>query len=270
VEARLNNNVMEVKKKISEIRRMYDDDPRANTFTLLLLGESGGGKSYFAHTCRKPVLIDQFDPGGAKGLRDYIAKGEIIVDSRWSNEDPKNPSVFRDWENEMKNRERMGLWDHIGTYFLDSATTWSDAIMNQVLKIAGLAGEAPRFTHDYVPQKIKIINWIKYMMKLPCDFILTGHLQKSKDEATGRFIYEFMTTGKASVTIPLLFDEIWIMDPVDKAKGTEYRVLTESSGAKIARSRLSKGGVLDRYETPDMKAILTKVGFPTDDKPLLT
>jgi hypothetical protein len=36
-----------------------------------------------------------------------------------------------------------------------------------------------------------------------------------------------------------------------------------------ARSRLGKGGELDLYEKPDIKAILKKVGFSPDDKPLI-
>jgi hypothetical protein len=47
-----------------------------------------------------------------------------------------------------------------------------------------------------------------------------------------------------------------------------YQLLTRASGMYQARSRLGKGGELDTYEKPDIKAILEKVGMSTDDKEL--
>ena len=259
---------LDIIKEVQAINKMYANDPRQSSFSLLLCGEHGSGKSFFLRSCRKPVFIDSFDPGGTKGLRDYIAKGEIIVDTRWEAEDPKKPFAFSKWKQEMAKREQMGLFNHLGTYVLDSMTTWSDAIMNYILKLAAIPGQAPRWAHDYIPQKMEIRNWLKELLSLPCDFILTGHLEGHRDEVSGAVSYRFMTTGKAAITVPLLFDEIWVMAPKKLSSGVEYRILTQSTGQHIARSRLAKGGLLDTYEKPDMKSILKKVGFPHEDKPL--
>lgn len=259
---------MNVQTEVQKLQSMYLESPRSESFNALVLGESGSGKSFLIRTARKPVHIDVFDPGGTINLVDLIKKGEVVPDSRWENEDPKNPSVFRDWEKVTKERVRTGYFSQFGTYALDSATTWSDSIMNKILKEAGIAGEPPRWAHDYVPQKVAIQNWIKIMLQLPCDFILTGHLEGNKDEVSGRMSYRFMTTGKGSVTIPLLFDEIYVMDPKNTSQGVEYRVLTQSTGTHIARSRLARQGLLKQYEEPDIKKILKKCGFRTDDKPI--
>ena len=251
------------------IQESYQNDPRAGSFNMLLLGESGSGKTFMMRTARKPVHIDSFDPGGSKGLRDYISKGEIIVDNRFEGEDPLRPTAFAEWKAQFDKRQRMGYFDHLGTYVLDSSTTWSDAIMNNVLKAAGIAGQAPRFTHDYVPQKIEIRNWIKRMLDLPCDFILTGHLEPTKDEVDGMVRLRYMTTGKGAQTIPLMFDEMWVMDPKKVADGVKYRVLTRSTGTFLARSRLAKEGLIAQYEDPNISAILKKAGFEWKEKPLL-
>lgn len=264
------SNFEDIRKQVEELQKMYADDPRSEAFTALLLGESGTGKSFLLRTARKPIHVDIFDPGGAVNLDDLIKKGEIIADTRWMKEDPKKPWAFAEWRKVTEKRLRDGYFEYFGTYAIDSSTTWTDAIMNWQLKKEGIAGQAPRWAHDYVPQKVEIQNWIKRLMGLPCDFFLTGHLEGIKDEVSGRMSYRYMVTGKAQVTIPLLFDEIYVLDPKGKGKDVDYRILTKATGTHLARSRMAKKGFLDVYEEPDIKKILKKCGRSTQDKPLFT
>ena len=260
---------LKIKAEADKLRQLYSDDPRQQTFNALVMGELGSGKSFLARTARKPVHIDSFDPGGTKGLRDYIDKGEIIVDSRFEGEKPKNPYAFKEWSDVMASRERIDYFSYLGTYILDSSTFWGEAIMNSILKKAGIAGEAPRWSHDYVPQKTAIRNWVRELIDLPCDFFMTGHLEAQEDAVTKTMRYRYMTTGKGTIIIPSLFDEVWVMQPRGRASGVEYRILTQSTGTYVARSRLAKEGKLDTYEKADIKAILKKVGMNTEDKPLI-
>jgi hypothetical protein len=261
---------LDARKQAQELANKYKQDRRQQSFNLLLLGEMGSGKTFMIRTARKPVHIDSFDPGGSKGLEDFIESGDIIVDSRYESEKPLKPFAFTEWKSVMDSRIRSGYFNHIGTYVLDSSTTWAKAIMNSILKKAGLAGSSPRFTKDYQPQKTAIENAIYEMLDLPCDFILTGHLEPFKDEAEGgRVRFRYMTTGKGALVIPTLFDEVWTMDPKQSSAGVEYRVLTQNTGTFTCRSRLAKEGRLNQYEKPDIKAILKKVGRSSEDLPKL-
>ena len=264
------NQILLIKAEAEKLKTMYNEDQSNHSFNCLLLGESGSGKTFLTRTARKPVHIDSFDPGGAKGLDDFIQRGEIIVDSRYGSEDPRKSFAFELWKKEMARREQMGYFEMLGTYVLDSSTTWAESIMNEILKRAGLAGGAPRFTHDYNPQKIEIRNWLRELLALPCDFILTGHLESYKDEVTGGVSYRYATTGKGVQTIPLLFDEIWVMNPKSGSKGVDYRILTQSTGTYVARSRLAKEGLLQQYEEANIKGILKKAKQNCEDKPLFT
>jgi hypothetical protein len=259
---------LDINAEINKIREYYEQDSRQNSFNALVLGESGSGKTFLARTARRPVHIDSFDPGGTKCLKDLIDSGDIVADTRWESEDPLKPSEFKKWKKDFEYRRSNGYFEHFGTYILDSATTWSDAIMNYLLAKDGIAGEAPRFTKDYTPQKIMLRNYIFQMCALPCDFILTGHLKLVEDPDKGT-IFRFMTTGQGMVTIPLLFDEIYVMSTKEKSSGTEYTLLTQSTKLHMARSRMSKNGLLLPVEKPDIKALLKKAGLSCEDKPKL-
>ena len=263
------------KNELEKIKKYYEGDPLQKRFSLLLTGETSSGKTFTLRTARRPVHVDSFDPGGTKCLRDLIAKGDIIADTQWEDEDPFNPDKFAKWMKTIDMRIKIGYFNHFGTYCLDSATTWGEAVMNYGLANKGRAGDVPNHHRDYNPQKVMMINYIRKLMTLPCDFILTGHLREIKkvlsiDPKTGAvredIKYRFYTTGQAVVTIPLLFDEIYVLIGKDGRTGPTREMLIDSVGTYLARSRLKADGKLNAVEPPDIKHILKKAGLDYRDK----
>jgi len=259
----------EARNEAKRLADLYANDPRQKSFNALVLGEMGTGKTFFLRTARKPVHVDSFDPGGTKSVRDEVGRHEIIVDSSYESEDRLKPFAYQQWKTDFDHRRKSGYFDFIGTYVIDSSTTWAEAIMNRLLQKAGIPGEAPRFTKDYTPQKIEIFNMLRWCLDLPCDFILTGHLEQYENAEDKSIRYRYMTTGKGAIIIPTLFDEIYIMTPKETSGGVKYRMLTKNTGTYTARSRLAKNGLLETYEEPDIKGILKKAGVDSSDKPLL-
>ena len=262
--------IEEARTEAKRLAELYANDPRQKSFNALVLGELGTGKTFIARTARKPVHIDSFDPGGTKSVRNEIAKHEIIVDSSYESEDCLSPFAYQQWKTNFERRRKAGYFSQLGTYMLDSSTLWAETIMNRILQKAGIPGTPPRFTKDYTPQKIEILNMLRWCLDLPCDFILTGHLEQFEDAVDSTIRYRYMTTGKGAIIIPTLFDEVFIMTPKETSDGVKYRLLTKNTGTYTARSRLAAGGLLETYEEPNIKAILAKAGRNTDDKPLLT
>jgi len=273
----------DIKTEIKKIRDYYASDPLQQRFSALITGQIGVGKTFLSRTARKPVHIDSFDPGGTKCVRKWIKEGSIIADTRWEREDPYDPTVFGEWMKEVKFRLEQGYFNMFGTYWLSSATTWGDAAMNYQLAGAGKidaksrAGEAPKFTRDYTPQKIMMINHIKKFMTLPCDFIMEGHL-RTFEEVKGEtkqgseiksVKYRFFTTGQAMVTIPMQFDEIYVLKGYDVSGGVKRVLLTDAQDEYLARSRLRADEKLSVEEEPDIKALLKKIGLSWEDKPAL-
>ena len=259
---------LDINTEVEKLRSMYTSDPRSKTFNAVVYGGLGTGKTSLIRTARKPVLVHSFDPGGTKVLRDEIADGSILADTRFENEDPRNPTAFKLFDDEYHRLRSGKFFDHLGTYVIDSVTTWGQCAMNAVLKKAGRAGGTPQ-QNDWMPQMMMMENAMRDFVSLPCDCILIGHDDVTKDEASGRMFVGLMITGKLSRRVPLLFDEIYCALTKETSKGIEYQLLTRATGMYQARSRLGKGGELETYEKPDIKHILAKVGMDTDDKPNL-
>ena len=256
---------LDVKAEAEKLKQMYEDDPRSKSFNAIIYGGLGTGKTSLLKTCRRPVHVDSFDPGGTKVLED---EKDILVDTRFEVEDPFYPKAIKLWDEEYHRRKRMNYFSYLGTYAIDSATTWMQTAMYEVLKKAGRAGGTP-FQQDWLPQMTMLENAMRDMASLPCDCILICHDDYDKDDATGRMFIGIMVTGKLKRRIPLLFDEIYCAMTKETSKGIEYQLLTRPTGLYQARTRLGKGGELDTYEKPDIKNILRKVGMNTDDRPSL-
>jgi hypothetical protein len=195
-------------------------------------------------------------------------KGEILVDTRCEEEDAKRPTAYELWEREFDRFRHSDFFDHIGTYVIDSATTWADALMNAILKKNGRAAGTPQ-QMDWMVQMNTIRDSLKAFVALPCDCILTAHVDYDKDEVSGRLLGNPLMTGKLKQKIPLLFDEIYVTRAQRTSKGTEYSLLTQSDGVYRVRTRLGTGGLFDPSEAPDIKALLKKAGMDYQDKPAL-
>lgn len=266
------------KNELEKVKNYYEGDPLQKRFSALITGETNAGKTYLLRTARRPIHIDSFDPGGTKCLRDLISSGDVIADTQWEDEDPYSPTAFAKWMKATDMRIQIGYFKNFGTYCLDSATTFGEAVINYEMGGKGRAGEVPQHRKDYNPQKVFMTNYIRKLMRLPCDFILTGHLREIKklihlDTSTGvakeDIKYRFLTTGQAVVTIPLLFDEVYVIIGEEGRTEPKRKMLIDSVGTYVARSRLKMNGLLNAVEEPDIKGILKKVGLPWEDKPKL-
>ena len=266
----------DAKAELKKVKEFYANDKMQKRYSAIITGETNAGKTYILRTARLPIHIDSFDPGGTKCLNDLIKSGDVVVDTKWETEDPFNPTVYAEWKKINELRIKIGYFKQFGTYCIDSLTTFAQAAMNAQLALKSRAGEAPQHRRDYNPQKVEIENRIRRLMNLPCDFILTGHLRETRDLKTvdkqsgikyEEVRYRLHITGQAVVTIPLLFDELYVI----KGKGESPRreMLIDSLGEYIARSRLKGGGKLNAVEEPDIKKLLEKAGLDWKDKPKL-
>jgi len=259
----------DISEEFQKIRDLYKNSPIKDSFNAIVYGYMGTGKTRLLGTARKPVLIHSFDPGGEKVLVDQIKTGEVMVNNSFQEENSKRPTAYRGWEKEFDRlRGTDGFFESIGTYAIDSVTTWSEALMNAILKENGRTAGTPQM-QDYLVQINTLRDSIKLITSLPCDVILTGHVDSEKDEMTGRVSTGVMITGKLKEKLPLLMDEVYMTTSRESSKGVEYTILTRNTGLYKARTRLGRNNLFDTYEKPDIKALLKKAGMDDSDRPLL-
>jgi hypothetical protein len=272
------SNLLSVIKAAEDIKRLYEENPGSHTFNTIIHGPIKVGKTSMLRTCRMPLLVHSFDPGGTEVLEKEIREGKVIVDNRFESEDPYNPKAFRLWMDEFNRLSTMGFFEHVGTFAIDSITTWQQVIMYEVIRQAvhnfpkkRTIGSQP-FEQDWLPQMQYIENYMRKFLALPCDCVLLGHSEIPTDRE-GNIVGDMglMVTGKLKSRLPAMFSEIYYLRIKNYQTG-EREILTQptSMGSYniMAGSRLGKGNKLDKSEKPDFKHILAKVGKPTKDKPL--
>jgi len=259
----------ELKERIGNIRDMYAETRGDfKSFSAIVMGESGVGKTKLACSGRLPILIDSFEASTAVVIEQFypeeLKRGDIIIRSFWD-ENSKRPTEFKKWSDQFDRDMEDGFIDLFGTYVIDSMTTWIETASHYVSKV----NDRPNNTlaiQDYPVIYDFVKDTIKRITSRNCDFILTAHLLLNQDEITGKIQAELKTYKQLKVDIPLLFTEKYVLQKVERMKKVEYELLTTSAGRYLASTQLGAKGKLEDKEVPNLKHILQKVGYSTKDK----
>lgn len=254
---------LDIHISLDEIRARYAADKRKDKLNCILYGDFGSGKTTCATTAAAPILFHSFDPGGPKSIRNLIGD-RIIVDSQFEDESSKDPRCFDLWMREMQKLAKAKVFDGIGTLVIDSLTTMSEGIMNQILKKAGRPATVPQI-QDYQILGNTLRDIFKDLSALPCHVVVIGHMEYEKDEATGRLFSSLLVTGKMKTKLPLLFDEVYVAICKDSQKGAEYSLLTANDGCYRARTRIGSGK-FEKFEPQNFKKLFLKAGIELEDK----
>lgn len=255
---------LDVKVELQKLREMYTADIAQDTYNCLLLGESGTGKTLSTETMRKPVLIHSFDPGGTKTIRRAIAAGSIIADTRYEHDSTKNPTAYNLWEDEFERLRAGGFFNDIGTYVIDSFTTWLECLKTMTAKKQGRSNLILQLQDWQVVGNV-MRDMVKLCTALPCDFVCTGHLTAEKDEVTGRIKATIAAPPSLQTQLPILFDELYIAESSETSEGIKYSFITQNTGKYQCLTRIGRD-VFSLREEPDFKALLKKAGLNAEDK----
>lgn len=236
-------------KRIQELRNIYKDRQASKTVKVLLYGEWGTYKSTLATTMPRPILWHSFDPGGEKikHVQDGVEDGSIIVDAEWqSRVMNKSDDRFSAWNKEYNALKNTGVFNEVGTYVLDSLTTFQrlvvDASIASNTKNKEVSKKMPIKVpqmRDYGVQDSAMEFALSDMLDLPCHVLIIAHAERdeqtdSKGNISSVEFRPLIIGKKLRGKIPMLFDEIYI----SRIRGNSGEVLTKPEGMYHARTRI--------------------------------
>lgn len=247
----------------------------------MFYGDWGTWKTTLASTMPRPILMQTFDPGGDKifHVQKGVEKDEIIVDKRFQEREFMNSEQrFKEWNTDYRKMKNEGVFDQIGTYVLDSLTTFQRFVIDATIagnkknkKISKYMPVKVPQMRDYNVQHAAIEYAISDMLELPCHVMIIAHAEEGRDDDSNlSYCRPLITGAKLRSQLPMLFDEIYIS--VDERKGVE--LLTSPKNYYKARSRINKFSpkIKDSYliKNPEdfsfSRDILFPAGYCSEDE----
>ncbi len=274
---------LNIKATMDDINATYAKS-REVGFNLMVYGQSGTGKTYAIQTLPKPVYIHSFDRHGWSTISHLIDQKNIIVDTRFEGMFGSRTAlnsgdtVYELWEKEFKKLAEADFFSKIGTFVIDSATSWALSIMDAVLKQSGkrlttgwmIGRKETPDQKDWQVQMECVKLALDSFLSLPCHCYLICHEIREKNELDGSIMTMPLLTGKLREQIPPTFDEVYKVCVTSGSSNNSYKLLTQNDGNIIAKSRMSGGSKkLAKYEDFNIKNLMIKVGKNAQDKPPL-
>ncbi len=260
-------------KTFEEIAKAYAGTHSSENMLnrVLIYGSSGVGKTYSLRTFRLPLFVDSFDPAGTVCLSDYVKEGKAVVVTDYEKEDWDRPTAFKLWDKNLTENIKNDIFKSVGTYVIDSATTWAQAALNVVLQSAGRSGGVPQ-QNDWYPQMVLLEKGLRRVLSLPCDVVFIFHEDTEKDELTGGIKRTVLTTGKLKTRLPLLFSEFYYANVKRTSSGTVYQWQTQADSTIQARSRNASIATtpVAANEPANFRELAKKWGGLLPDLPTLT
>lgn len=230
--------------------------PGSSPRRILLVGDSGTGKTRFLGTMPKPFICD-FDHGLT------TLDGHDTAQAREFTPDHAGWLAFK---NELNLWRTQGAQYGAETFALDSLTMAADAAMNYVLQKNGRAGGQPTIA-DWGEAIREVKDALGIITTLKCHVCVTAHAQLVKDEVLGDIQWLPLIFGKdLPHRLGIFFDDVFHTTVVSTIKGgvkvTEYKMQVKPDARlKIVKTRLDPTGTkFELYETPDYQYLVTKAG----------
>lgn len=208
------------------------DATKAKTHRILILGNTGTGKTAQFATLPGKKFAYAFDASAVQTWRGQDIEYEeflptpLTFDVKSLNKDAKSsgvtgfkPSgVYRAWERDFETKMQKGFFKDIDWVGMDSATTFLDIQMDEVLTLNGRPGTFPQ-QDDYGPQMVAFTNVMRTLIGMGIGLYVTGHLKTDQDQLTQAIVQLPMMTGQLREKIPLIFTDVFKSTAADDGRG---------------------------------------------------
>ena len=210
----------------------------ANGVKVLVYGQAGAGKTSLIKTLPSPIVLSA--EGGLLSIQDANLPFIEIT----SMTELQEAYTWLTSSDEAKSYKSVAL---------DSISEIAEVCLNTEKK----ATKDPRQAYGAMQEQMADI--IRAFRDLPGRHVyMSAKLEKTQDEM-GRVLYApSMPGNKTGQALPYFFDEVLALRVEKDGEGATQRALMcDSDGLWLAKDR---SGKLDAWETPDLSAIIAKIG----------
>lgn len=205
---------------------------------LLLLGESGAGKTVLASSFPTPIKYFDFDMKVSSAAKYHSADKERLsqIDvEQYSNLPlPQRMATFLKSVKEIEKLQHEGKPLPFKTLVVDSLTTLTNAILEDYKKVSQLGIKRAladvNAMQDYQLLQIHLTQLITGLLSLKANIVIIGHTQLEKDETTGAMKNSILMPGQLAYKLPIYFEEVYLL----KVNAKGERVLQTQSDSKTS------------------------------------
>lgn len=221
---------------------------------ILLMGDSGTGKTRFIGTMPKPYVVD-FDNGLATLAGQDVMYDACYGDGGWK----RFKDTLQLWRKEPLHGAE--------TFALDSLTMAADQAMDYVLKKNNRTGQPSIADWGEAIREVK--DMLNVVSTLKCNVIVTAHAQLVRDEMLGDIQWIPLIFGKdLPHRLGIWFDEVWMTTVTTKLEGgvpkTSYRMQVKPDQRfRILKSRMNQKDTFQQFEEPNFPSLLAKAAGET-------
>ena len=243
-----------------ESLRQHTSTAVPSKWNVLVYGRLNTGKTTFLTTFPRPIIIASFEPNGASSIRDIIgdSDGQIMVINKTEQDNATKPMAYTNLLSLIGGLTAGGAnapINKIGTFCIDGFTLLAESILNSVCVEKN--HEVPS-QPDYFLQLQRVKQLIKQCLVLPCNFAVTCHESIYSDPNLGIFQRSIEASPSIKTYLPGIFDEVYYMTVTKDGR----KLITQSNGEVMCRSRLGSNKRLAVVEEPDFMGLLQKAGVP--------
>jgi phage nucleotide-binding protein len=210
----------------------------ANGVKVLVYGQAGAGKTSLIKSLPSPIVLSA--EGGLLSIQDADLPFIEIA----SMDDLREAYEWLTSSDDAKAYQSVAL---------DSISEIAEVCLNHEKKV----NKDPRAAYGAMQEQMADI--IRAFRDLPGRHVyMSAKLEKTQDEM-GRVLYSpSMPGNKTGQALPYFFDEVLALRVEKDGEGATQRALMcDSDGLWLAKDR---SGKLDAWETPDLTAIIAKIG----------
>lgn len=210
----------------------------ANGVKVLVYGQAGSGKTLLIKSLPSPIVLSA--EGGLLSIQDADLPFIEIA----SMEDLREAYEWLTSSDDVKAYQSVAL---------DSISEIAEVCLNHEKKV----NKDPRAAYGAMQEQMCDI--IRAFRDLSGRHVyMSAKLEKTQDEM-GRVLYApSMPGNKTGQALPYFFDEVLALRvEKDGEEATQRALMCDSDGLWLAKDR---SGKLDAWETPDLSAIIAKIG----------